>query len=483
MPNIAVPMRISQTLDTRQQQTQKIDPRQILASEILAWNSEELEAAIERELTENPALDLREGESLHRDTPSELTVATVSLNDADSATKSVSERILESRERKNEVSLSSVSDEPSSDPFDRMASGISLREHLRRQLGPVLESHPDAHPGLLGFLIECVDDRGWLEMDPVEVCEQFRLDRSAVETTVIALQSMDPPGIGARNLRESLLVQAEFLNGMDEGNPLAFRILQQFWDELSSQKLGRIATKLRIPQAKVDEAVEFLRRALTPYPGASFRTDTVRNAELVPSVRPDVIFRRTEAGYMVELARNYNEVLEVAELWQGLADGSTPADEAMRRYVREHVDRAESLIHGISRRGRTLRLIARELARHQVGFLETRNRAFLKPLTRQQLSESLKLDESVVSRAVADKWAQLPSGEIVPLDAFFGNSQAVREALLRLVQEEDPRNPLSDDELANELTELGFQLARRTVAKYRGVERILPARLRKRRIA
>ncbi|MFY7951186.1 MAG: RNA polymerase factor sigma-54, partial [Armatimonadaceae bacterium] len=447
------------------------------------WNSEELEAAIERELAENPALDLREGESLHRDHSSELTVATVSLASADSAEKSVPERILESRERKNEIPLSAAVDTPSSDPFDRMASGTSLREHLRRQIGPVLESHLDACPVLLGFLIECVDERGWLEIDPVEVCEQFRLDRPRIESTVTALQSMDPPGVGARDLRESLLLQAEFLNGIDEGNPLAVRILQQFWDELSNQKLGRIATKLRLPQSEINDAVEFLRRALTPYPGASFRSDSARNPELVASVRPDVIFRRTEAGYLVELARNYSEVLEVAELWQGLADGSTPADEAMRRYVREHVDRAESLIHGISRRGRTLRLIARELARHQVGFLETRNRAFLKPLTRQQLSESLKLDESVVSRAVADKWAQLPSGEIVPLDAFFGNSQAIRESLLRLVQEEDPANPLSDDDLANELTELGFTVARRTVAKYRGVERILPARLRKRRIA
>ena len=96
------------------------------------------------------------------------------------------------------------------------------------------------------------------------------------------------------------------------------------------------------------------------------------------------------------------------------------------------------------------------------------------------LAEELELDESVISRAVADKWAQLPGGEMVPLDAFFGNAHAVREALVALVSREDPREPLSDDEIADKLSAQGFPLARRTVAKYRGLEKILPARLRKR---
>lgn len=476
-------MRLSHTLDTRQQQTQKIDPRQILASEILAWNCEELEAAIERELAENPALDLREGESLDRDAIPATTVGTVSLSAVDAIPQTVAERILEARQRKDEVALGSVGDAPSSDPFDRMAAGTSLRDHLRRQVGPVLASHPDSHPEVLTFLIECVDDRGWLKVDEADVRERFKLQRQELEATVAALQSMDPAGVGARTLQESLVLQAEFLASVGEGNAVALRILRQYWDELSNQRTSRLAGRLKVSPAVVDNALEFLRRALTPYPGATFRTDTAREVAPVPSVRPDIIFTRTEAGYRVDLARNYQEILEVTALWQGLADGTTPADEAMRRYVREHVDRAETLLSGISRRGRTLRLIARELARHQVGFLETRNRAFLKPLTRQQLSETLKLDESVVSRAVADKWAQLPSGETVPLDSFFGNSHAVRESLLRLVQEEDPASPLSDDDLVVQLAELGFTLARRTVAKYRGVERILPARLRRRNTA
>ena len=175
-------------------------------------------------------------------------------------------------------------------------------------------------------------------------------------------------------------------------------------------------------------------------------------------------------------------MIYVAPLWVRLAEGES-RDEAMRRYIKEHVERAQAFLTGVERRGKTLRAIARELVRCQSGFLETRNRAFLRPLTRQSLAEKLNLDESVISRAVADKWVMLPGGEVLPLDAFFGNSQAVREALVGLVNQENPQKPYSDDEIADLLTARGFPLARRTVAKYRGIERILPARLRKRKAA
>ncbi|MFM7322993.1 MAG: RNA polymerase sigma-54 factor [Armatimonadota bacterium] len=473
-------MRITQTLDTRQTQTQRIDPRQILASEILAWSNEELEAAVERELAENPALDRKDGEAPRRDAEP----VSSAESGANPAEKTAADRLLEARERKNDtapvVPGSALDD---LDPFDRVAHGLSLREHLRRQVGQAVAAHPDAHPELLRYLIECVDDRGYLGIEIDELTERFRIGRQSIESSIAALHTMDPPGIGARSLQESLRLQAEYLEANGEGNPLASRILTQCWDELATNRIERIAGRLRCSKDAADEAVAFLRRALTPYPGSSFRPEGARAVDAAPPVRPDVLFHRTEAGFVVELARDYNQVLEIAELWKDLASGAEPIDDSMKRYVRDHVDRAQAFLNGVSRRGRTLRSIARELARHQVGFLETRNRAFLRPLTRQTLATTLGLDESVISRAVADKWAQLPTGEVVPLDAFFGNSQAVREALLQLIQEEDPRAPLSDDDLADRLTEMGFPLARRTVAKYRGIERILPARMRKRRAA
>ncbi|MBB6049463.1 RNA polymerase factor sigma-54 [Armatimonas rosea] len=470
-------MRLSQTLEARQHQTQRIDPRQILASEILAWTTEELEAAIERELAENPALEAQENESFSALSntqataePLSLTIAIGGKNDTATAAENTAPAL--------QVMGGGLDDE---DPLDRVASNTTLREHLRSQVGQVKAGVPLE---LLRYLIENVDDRGYLIGDLDEMMERFRLTRTGLEDAVKALQSMDPAGVGARDLRECLLLQIDYLEQTGEGHALARRILTRCWDELVARREDRIATRLKVSPSEVSRAVRFLQQALSPYPGALFRPSDHRAAASAPVVKPDILFLRTEAGIVVELARDFEQLVSVAPLWKRLADGSeTHSDEAMRRYIRDHVDRAQSFMAGVSRRGRTLRAIAREIARVQQGYLETRNRAFLKPLTRQALAEKLKLDESVISRAVADKWAQLPSGEIIPLDAFFGNSQAVREALLNLISSESPSNPYSDDEIAAILTEQGFPLARRTVAKYRGIERILPARLRKRKAA
>ena len=477
-------MRLSQTIEARHQQTQRIDPRQILASEILAWTTEEVEAAIERELAENPALEPRESEAFSglsaNSAPTEAPTLTIAAGGKPSELPTAEMPLASSERAQPNLQLTGggLNDE---DPLDRVAHSITLREHLRDQVGQVKAGGSE---DLLRYLIENVDDRGYLIADLDEVTERFRLTRAQVEDAVKALQTMDPAGVCARDLRECLQLQIDYLDQTGEGNLLARRILTRCWDELVARREDRIASRLKVSPSDVTRALKFLQQALSPYPGALFRPSDHQITIGVPLVRPDILFLRTEAGFVVELARDFEQVVAIAPLWKRLAEGNeSHSDEAMRRYIRDHVDRAQTFLAGVTRRGRTLRAIAKEIARVQVGFLETRNRAFLKPLTRQSLAEKLKLDESVISRAVADKWAQLPSGEILPLDAFFGSSQAVREALLTLIAGENPNNPYSDDEIALILTEQGFPLARRTVAKYRGIERILPARLRKRKAA
>jgi RNA polymerase sigma-54 factor len=264
------------------------------------------------------------------------------------------------------------------------------------------------------------------------------------------------------------------------------RILRDCWDDLPARHEQRIASRLRATAEAVKEALRFIQTNFTPYPGSVFRPEGLlpRANPGSAAVRPDLVFHRSEAGFRVELTLDYDASLSVAPLWQRLAEKpDTGADEAMRRYIRDHVERAQRFLNGVSRRGQTLRRIAASLTELQAGYLETGNRAFLRPLTRQTLAESLELDESVVSRAVSDKWVQLPSGEVVPLDAFFGNSHAIRDALAALVAAENPVRPYSDEEIADILSARGFPLARRTVAKYRSLEKILPARLRRRSLA
>lgn len=473
-------MRLTHSVENRQQQTQRIDPRQILASEILAWTTAELEAAVERELSENPALEARDGASVWGQGGAS--------GGEDGDGRDVSLTMISGGQKSEDASVTdrgpSINQPPGSeawedDPLERIAMSRSLRDFLRDQVGQVAD---ESVADVTRYLIEWVDERGYLTADLSEVAEKFQVPPSCVEQAVVALQSMDPCGVGARDVRECLRIQVEYLSQTGEAHPLAKRILNSCWDDLVAHREERIASRLRSTITDVRAALRYLRHALTPYPGAAFRPSSSKsNAESGFAVRPDIVYQRVEAGFSVEIARDYEDALIIAPLWRKLSErGDAQTDESLRRYIKEHVERAQTFLNGISRRGRTLRLIAHALAHVQQGFLETGNRAFLRPLTRQILAEELELDESVISRAVAEKWAQLPGGEMVPLDAFFGNAHAVREALVSLVASEDPARPYSDDEIADHLTAQGFPLARRTVAKYRGLEKILPARLRKR---
>lgn len=469
-------MQLAHTVEARHQQTQRIDPRQILASEIMAWTTAELEAAVEREIAENPALETRDGEPLSL--PSgEVGGSYSSSRDNSLPSSSALVRDDAQSSSYNSPAMSASAEE--ADPLERVASHLSLRDHLRGQVGQVVSGK---QAQLVRYLIECVDDRGYLVADVNEIAERFRVSRSEVELAIRAMQTMDPPGVGARDLRECLLLQVEYLDQTGESHPLAKRLITQCWEDLAARREERIASRLRATIPQVKEAIAFLQKALTPYPSGVVRESwESRSSGSSPAVRPDLVFVRGDAGFVVELARDFETMLSVAPLWKKLADRSgADSDEAMRRYIRDHVERAQAFLTGIARRGQTLRRIAKALVQQQQGYLETGNRAFLRPLTRQTLAESLGLDESVISRAVADKWAQLPSGEIVALDAFFGNAHAVREALASLIASENPASPYSDEEIADILTAQGFPLARRTVAKYRCLEKILPARLRRR---
>jgi RNA polymerase sigma-54 factor len=482
-------MRLAHIIEARQQQSQRIDPRQILASEILAWTTSELEAAVESEISQNPALEAHE---IGGGGGTGITESSVGENGGSalpslllSSENISSVRLPASAMGNNSPWNGAGGDDDALDPLDRVASSTSLRDHLRAQVGQVTDDPIFAR--LTRRLIECVDDRGYLSTSDIDdVAASLQAASFEAEAAVRALQKMDPPGVGARTLHECLLLQSDYLDQTGEGHALAHRILLDCWEDLPARNEQRIASRLRATVSEVKEALRFIQTSFAPYPGAAFRPEGLlpRGNQGSAAVRPDLVFHRSEAGFTVELTRDYETSLSVAPLWQRLAEKpDTAADEAMRRYIRDHVERAQRFLNGVSRRGQTLRRIAASLMELQPGYLETGNRAFLRPLTRQTLAESLGLDESVVSRAVADKWVQLPSGEVVALDAFFGNSHAIRDALAALIAAENPRHPYSDDEIADILSAQGFPLARRTVAKYRSLEKILPARLRRRSMA
>ena len=202
------------------------------------------------------------------------------------------------------------------------------------------------------------------------------------------------------------------------------------------------------------------------------------------SVKPDVIVRRTAAGYEIEIAGNDQYYLNINSkyrtMYEELKNGQAKKySKEETKHIVEFVERADMFIHYINERRRTLRQITKAIIEFQQGYLETGSKAFLRPLTRTKIARTLKVHESTVSRATANKYIQLPSEEVISFDFFFDGSVSVKDMIGDLIASENHSNPLSDQQIATILQESGFNVARRTVVKYREAQKILSSRQRR----
>jgi RNA polymerase sigma-54 factor len=300
------------------------------------------------------------------------------------------------------------------------------------------------------------------------------------------IQQLDPIGVGARNLQECLLIQLDYLAEQGKGHALARELVEKCWAEVGRNKYADAARLLGVRSRAVQEAMDFVREHLNPYPGREFRLPWQSTApDQVPTVRPDVIVRETgnpDRPYEVEVVSSPSLSLRVNRLYQSLwrqMQQTRWHSQQERQHVREYVARARQFIDNINQRRETLKCITECIVQEQYAFLD-RGVLHLKPLTRVQIAERMGVHESTVGRAIVDKYVMLPSEEIVPFDLFFDTALPARRIIHHLVQHEDPYKPLSDDELVELLAERGFHLARRTVAKYRAELKILPYFQRKR---
>jgi len=232
--------------------------------------------------------------------------------------------------------------------------------------------------------------------------------------------------------------------------------------------------------------VAWLRRNLSPYPGTGFRPNWQRNAHLAGnSIRPDVIIRRDEEGELTleVVSEEFPELQinrEYSRMWQWIRERPGDFDEAQRRHVRDYMFRAQMFMRGLQDRGSILRRLAECLLVEQENFFNTEQDEALLPLTQSQLASFLRVHESTVSRAVADKFVQLLSGRVVPLSFFFDRSLSLRTLVANMVASEDPSSPYSDQQISDLLRREGVQIARRTVMKYREEMNILSSRQRAR---
>ena len=463
--------------ELKQTISQKIDPKLIMTNNILQLSSIELEQAIEQELADNPALEAPEEDpcegcevpkSLCIDCPFHKQIAAEEMD-------------LSIHELEAPVEFGGEADEDS-DFIGSIVADVTLQDHLRALFRSVA---PEELVPVGDYLISNIDDSGYLDCDLDEAAAETDTSREETEVALGLIQTLDPPGVGARDLRECLRLQLEHLEAEDQGNAVALAIVRDYWDEMLAHNTGRIARRLKVTQNDVLDALDFIKNQLNPYPGSSFREPWQSEADKAAStVRPDVIVRRTPAGYEIEVVgyEHYGLTLNsyYREVYDQLKNGAGKRySSEERKHIVEFVERADLFIKSINQRRRTLRAIAKSVVEYQQGYLETGAKSFLRPLTRTRLAKALALHESTVSRATAGKFLQLPSQEVVSFDFFFDTSTSVKDLISDLIANENPRDPLSDQQIAEILRERGQDVARRTVVKYREAMKILSSRQRR----
>jgi RNA polymerase sigma-54 factor len=457
----------------------KVTPKQIAANYILQMSSVELQEAISQELDENPALEMTElptcpicGSPVAGNYCTECMPR--KSDDADDAN-----RLLSADDLPGDGAGRLREEADEFDPIARAEADFTLDDHLTWNLHALL---PSRLHHVADHVIGALDSNGFLTETDAEIADATGVTLEDVELVLGAMKGLEPIGIGSRSITESLLAQIEYLReeGELEVPDHAEEVVGKHLADLGERRFREAAISVGITQREVTDIWQFVKSNLNPYPTAAF-TAAVSGDSSRTIVRPDVLIRLIDGELTVEVVESRRFNLRVAPIYSALSSKlrSNDTTEDEKQHVRQYVGRAKFFIDNINRRRATIQRIAEALVDRQRDYLE-HGVQHLVPLTRAEVGELIGMHESTVSRATAEKYVMVPSGEVVPFSHFFTASLGVKDQIKRMIEAEDPAHPLSDQEIADALAAEGVALARRTVAKYRDELQILPARLRHR---
>jgi RNA polymerase sigma-54 factor len=456
-----------------------ITPQAIISNTLLQMSSDELEQAINEALAENPALDMA-APAVCPKCHGPLASGTCPLCVGSGRNASIrrDDEGWWNEDSRWPARNNSFDEDEEFDPVTIVPSESTLSEYLRLQVGPLLADGEDA---IADFIIDSLDEKGFLSISPDEIACACSTTPSLVEAVLRKVQTLDPPGVAARSVQECLLIQVAQIAPSNGHLALAERIIRDHWDALTKLSLDTISRQLRLSEDEVSDTIDFIGRNLNPFPANSdWRGPGPRRDS--GALRPDIIVRRKrppETGYEIEVPESRKYRLRVNSLYQQMVRdiraGRCQASFGEKEHLRGHLAQARLFINCVRQRWQTLERIALILVDEQEQFLEKGYR-HLKPLTRSQLADIVGVHESTVGRAVASKSVMLPSGRIVPLSDFFDGSLCIKCVIEEIVIQET--QPLSDQRLADILQGRGHDIARRTVAKYRDAIGIPPARVR-----
>lgn len=482
-------MALRQTMNLSQNLV--ITPQLQQAIKLLQMSRLELESQVRNELEENPILE--EAEVLKEEDFQRTKEAEEQTGDSSEIkVESSSSESVQDPQKQDEFEWESYLETQHKAPREAshgneeimnyeniISSTQTLHDHLYWQVK--MTGFADHEEKAADAIIAHIDDDGYLKVPLAQIAEEENLAMDDLEDALSLIQEFDPPGVGARDLKECLLIQAKILE--EDTNDLVLLITTHLKD-LEKKNYEAIAKGLNRSMEEVIEICKII-YAMEPKPGRSYSGNDIQY------VTPDVYVYKVGDDYVVSLNEDGLPKLKISNYYKNmLKGGANPSgDQKATEYIQEKLKSAVWLIKSIHQRQRTIFKVTDSIVKHQKEFFE-KGAGFLKPMVLRDIANDIGMHESTVSRVTTAKYVHTPQG-IYELKYFFNSgisssqggedlaSESVKLKLKELVSKEDPKKPLSDQKLVDLLKKEGIDIARRTVAKYRDVLRILPSSQRK----
>jgi RNA polymerase sigma-54 factor len=483
-------LRISQNMSLQQ----KMAPQLIQSLQLLQMATLDLELYLKQELELNPLLE--EGLELEEEIEEIAEKPEEGLKEEAELPKEAEEvdrdALLEDQFDQSEYNSERTEYDPNwevdREPQENRITAIPpLKEQLQEQL---VLTDLDGEARQIGeFILGSLDERGYLACSTLDIAEVMGVDIEEVERVLRVVQSFDPPGVAARDLRECLIIQLR----QEQGSvaETALQIVRQYMEDMTKRRFSRITRGLSISNDELKVAMQFI-EGLQPYPGSVSSSDYNNLLTLdmdVTTVIPDIIVEESGGEWVVALSDGQLPPLRVNKEYEELLRaGKGNGKKEVHSYVSEKLNDARWLINAIHQRRATMLKVSRYIVQAQMNFFED-GPAHLKPMVLQDVADAVEMHVSTISRVSNGKYMQTPHG-VFELKYFFDSrvstddgedvsARSVKQRIAQLVEEEDKAKPMSDQEIGNILGKDGLQIARRTVAKYRDQLKIPSQRYRK----
>lgn len=467
-------MSISMKQSMALRQTLKMTPQLQQAIKLLQLSRLELETAIRTEINENPMLEegVEERETVAEAADAEV-AATANEQDPRKQDEFEWDSYFENQNKTRE--RSSSGNEEIMNYENVIATKESLHDHLQWQAS--LYGFNDEEYKIALILIDHINDDGYIVTPFSDIAIEESVLEKDLEDILPFIHEFDPPGVGARDLQECLLVQAKHLQ---EDTKDLVTLIKNHMKDLERKNYPNIAKEMGLALEEVIDMCKII-NTMDPKPGRQFSTNETYY------VTPDVYVYKVAEEYVVSLNEDGLPKLRISNFYKNMAQKKGNKDEA-QNYIQEKLRSALWLIRSIHQRQRTIYKVTESIVKHQTEFFE-KGSSFIKPMILRDIANDIGMHESTVSRVTTNKYVHTPQG-IYELKYFFNSgistddgdslaSESVKMKIKALVSAEDPKKPLSDQKLVELLKKDGIIIARRTVAKYRDVLKILPSSKRK----